>query len=250
VGGAQQSLSRKFDVPGREVSAPYELGQTTIVSFCLYGAYLRGEAYLATRQGSAAAAEFQRILDHPGVVTNEPISALAHLGLGRAYVLTGDTSRAKTACQDFLILWKETNPDIPVLKQAKAEYGKLAVAPMRQSSPAERTPQNCSPSSADICDVSKPDKRYASLYDWRVIMVGDATLSPRELAEHGVARVSHGPRPYLIAMKALEEAGARSECVMRTVRQKRIMAAWRRYAAQHPWTAGATAIPTSRCAHE
>jgi eukaryotic-like serine/threonine-protein kinase len=107
------------------VSAPYELGRTTIVSFCLYGVYLRGEAYLATNQGSAAAAEFQRILDHPGLVSNEPIGALAHLGLARAYALSGDTAKAKPAYQDFFALWKDADPDIPILKQAKAEYAKL-----------------------------------------------------------------------------------------------------------------------------
>jgi len=107
------------------VSSPYELGQTALISFCLYGVYLRGEAYLATKQGSAAAAEFQKILDHPGVVANEPIGALAHLGLGRAYVLMGDPSKAKAAYQDFLTLWKDADPDIPILKQAKTEYTKL-----------------------------------------------------------------------------------------------------------------------------
>jgi tetratricopeptide (TPR) repeat protein len=107
------------------VSAPYELGQATVVSFCLYGVYLRGEAFLATNQGSAAAAEFQRIIDHPGLVANEPIGALAHLGLGRAYVLMEDKSKGKSAYQDFLTLWKEADPGIPILKEAKAEYAKL-----------------------------------------------------------------------------------------------------------------------------
>jgi len=108
------------------VSAPFELGETTeVVNFCLYGVYLRGEAYLATKQGSAAAAEFQRILDHPGVVANEPIGALAHLGLGRAYLLIGETSKAKAAYQDFLTLWKDADPNIPILEQAKAECAKL-----------------------------------------------------------------------------------------------------------------------------
>jgi hypothetical protein len=79
----------------------------------------------ACRQGSEAAAEFQRILDHRGIVLNEPIGALAHLQIGRAYVLQGDTVKAKAAYQDFLTLWKDADPDIPVLKQAKAEYAKL-----------------------------------------------------------------------------------------------------------------------------
>jgi len=107
------------------VSAPYELGQATAVSFCLYGAYLRGEAYLATKQGSEAAAEFQKILVHPGIVANEPIGALAHLGLGRAYALTRDSRKAKPAYQDFLKLWKDADPNIPILQQAKAEYANL-----------------------------------------------------------------------------------------------------------------------------
>lgn len=86
---------------------------------------LRGEAYLAAHQGSAAAAEFQKILDHPGVVTNDPIGALAHLGLGRAYALSGDTAKAQAAYQDFLALWKDADPDIRILIAAKSEYAKL-----------------------------------------------------------------------------------------------------------------------------
>ena len=79
----------------------------------------------AARQGSAAAAEFQKILDHPGVVANEAIAALEHLGLARAYALSGDKAKAQTAYQDFLALWKDADPDIPILQQAKAEYAKL-----------------------------------------------------------------------------------------------------------------------------
>jgi tetratricopeptide (TPR) repeat protein len=107
-------------------AAPYELGQTNpVVSFCCYPVYLRGQAYLAMKQGSAAAAEFQKILDHPGVVENELTGALAHLGLGRAYVVTGDTTKARAAYQDFLALWKDADPGIPILQEAKAEYAKL-----------------------------------------------------------------------------------------------------------------------------
>ena len=76
-------------------------------------------------RGREAAAEFQKILDHRGIVLNEPIGALAHLQLGRAYVLQGDTSKARAAYQDFLSLWKAADPDIPIFKQAKAEYAKL-----------------------------------------------------------------------------------------------------------------------------
>jgi len=107
-------------------AAPYELGQTyAVVSFALYPAWLRGEAYLAAKRGPAAAAEFQKILDHPGVVVNDPIGALAHLGLGRAYALAGDSAKARTPYQDFFALWKSPDADIPILKQAVTEYAGL-----------------------------------------------------------------------------------------------------------------------------
>jgi serine/threonine protein kinase/Flp pilus assembly protein TadD len=109
-------------------SYPYELGMpsgNTTFGTNLYPVYVRGEAFLATRQGPRAAAEFQKILDWPGVVFNEPISALAHIGMARAYVMEGDTDEAKVAYQDFLTLWKDADPDIPILKEAKAEYAKL-----------------------------------------------------------------------------------------------------------------------------
>jgi serine/threonine protein kinase len=105
---------------------PYELGQTnTSFTFALYPVYLRGGAYLAAKQGAAAQGEFQKILDHYGAVGNQPIGALAHLGLARAYVLTGDIAKAKSAYQDFLTLWKGADPNIPILKEAKVEYAKL-----------------------------------------------------------------------------------------------------------------------------
>jgi DNA-binding winged helix-turn-helix (wHTH) protein/tetratricopeptide (TPR) repeat protein len=107
-------------------AAPYEFGgNLQTLTFVLYPVYLRGAAYLAAKQGTAAAAEFQKILDHPGVVRSEPIGALAQLELGRAYVLLGDQGKAKNAYTDFLTLWKDADPDIPLLKQAKAEYAKL-----------------------------------------------------------------------------------------------------------------------------
>jgi tetratricopeptide (TPR) repeat protein len=109
-------------------AVPYELGVSTSCIFTwtpMYPVFVRGEAYLAARQVNEAAAEFQKILDHAGVVINQPIGALAHLGLARAYVLKGDTARAKAAYQDFLTLWKDADPDIPVLQQANAEYVKL-----------------------------------------------------------------------------------------------------------------------------
>jgi serine/threonine protein kinase/tetratricopeptide (TPR) repeat protein len=106
--------------------APYELGSPVqSLTFALYPVYLRGEVYVAAHQGGAAAAEFQKILDHPGVVMNEPIGALAHLGLGRAYAISGDAAKAKGPYQDFLALWKDADPDIPILKEAKSEYAKL-----------------------------------------------------------------------------------------------------------------------------
>jgi len=107
---------------------PYELGRTTYSSYgwtAMYPVFVRGEAYLALHQGGEAAAEFQKILDHRGVVLNEPIGALAHLQIGRAYAMQGDTAKAKAAYQEFLTLWKEADPDIPIFKQAKAEYAKL-----------------------------------------------------------------------------------------------------------------------------
>jgi eukaryotic-like serine/threonine-protein kinase len=110
------------------VAAPYELGLPAVGFYNwpnLYPVYVRGEAYLGAHQGREAAAEFQKILDHRGVVLNEPIGALAHLQLGRAYALQGDTAKSRAAYQGFLTLWKDADPDIPILKQANAEYAKL-----------------------------------------------------------------------------------------------------------------------------
>jgi eukaryotic-like serine/threonine-protein kinase len=109
-------------------AARYELGRSTFSDYVwngLYPVFVRGGAYLAAHQGNEAAAEFQKILDHRGIVWNSPIGALAHLQLGRAYAMQGDTAKAKSAYQDFLTLWKDADPDIPILKQAKAEYVKL-----------------------------------------------------------------------------------------------------------------------------
>jgi len=112
-----------------QVAAPYELGcqGSGTVGFAgsLYPIYVRGEAYLAAHQGSEAAAEFQKILDHRGIVVSNPIGALAHLQIGRAYALSGDKAKSKSAYQDFLTLWKDADPDIPIFKEAKAEYEKL-----------------------------------------------------------------------------------------------------------------------------
>ena len=136
---AQLALDKKN--PGSALTAlqasPIELGQIQFIAniSCLYPTYVRGEAYLAAGQGSAAAAEFQKILDHSGIVWNCWTGALAHLGVARAYALQSRTSqaadadaarvRALAAYKDFLTLWKDADPDIPILKEAKAEYAKL-----------------------------------------------------------------------------------------------------------------------------
>jgi eukaryotic-like serine/threonine-protein kinase len=107
-------------------AAPYELGRAGNYGWtALYPVYVRGEAYLAAHKGAEAAVEFQKILDHRGIILNEPIGALAHLQLGRSYAIQGDTAKAKAAYQDFLTLWRDADPDIPVLIAAKAEYAKL-----------------------------------------------------------------------------------------------------------------------------
>jgi len=112
-----------------QVAVPYELGQprSTQTGFfgALYPIYARGQAYLAANQGAEAAREFQKILDHPGIMVGDPIGVLAHLQLGRAYAMQGDDAKARAACQDFLTLWKDADPDIPILREAKAEYAKL-----------------------------------------------------------------------------------------------------------------------------
>src|SRR4029077_4848289 len=137
---AQLALNRNNPAPAisaLQAASAIELGQIAFLAnlSCLYPAYIRGEAYLAAGQGSAAAAEFSRILDHSGIVWNCWTGALAHLGLARANALESSTAqgadadaarvRALAAYKDFLTLWKDADPDIPILKQAKAEYAKL-----------------------------------------------------------------------------------------------------------------------------
>jgi len=104
-----------------QTALPYELGTTG----GLYPVYVRGQAYLAAHQAMQASVEFQKILDHPGVVQNESIGALARLQLGRACARYGDTAKARSSYRDFLTLWNDADPDIPILKQAKLEYAKL-----------------------------------------------------------------------------------------------------------------------------
>jgi serine/threonine protein kinase/Flp pilus assembly protein TadD len=109
-----------------QASVPYELADPPpFSSGTMYPVYVRGQAYLGSANGALAAAEFQKILDHPGVIVNFPFSALSHLGLARARALSRNSAGARTAYQDFFALWKDADPDIPILKQAKAEYAKL-----------------------------------------------------------------------------------------------------------------------------
>ena len=112
-----------------QTTLPYELAANGLsFQHCLGGlhsAYLRGESLAAEHRYAAAAAEFQKILDHRGVVGVDPLGALAHLELGRTFALAGNTSKAKTAYREFLTLWKDADPGIPILNQAKAEYAKL-----------------------------------------------------------------------------------------------------------------------------
>jgi eukaryotic-like serine/threonine-protein kinase len=137
---AQVALGKKNPaaaLTALQAASPVELAEIGFVAniSCLYPTYVRGEAYLAAGQGSAAAAEFQKILDHNGIVWNCWTGALAHLGMARANALQSRTSqgadadaarvRALAAYKDFLTLWKDADPDIPILKEAKAEYAKL-----------------------------------------------------------------------------------------------------------------------------
>ena len=108
-----------------QVSTMIELASPTTSNVVLLPVYIRGEAFLMLHDGKAAAAEFQKFVDHRGLVTNFPWGAQARLGLARAYALQGDTAKAKAGYQDFLALWKDADPDLPVLDQAKAEYAKL-----------------------------------------------------------------------------------------------------------------------------
>ena len=111
--------------PGKAVEILQPVLAYDLANFRLLSAYERGQAYLMLKQGNEAAAEFQKLLDHPGVVLNSVLGALAHLQLGRAYAIAGDNSKARAVYQDFFALWKDADPDIPILKQAKAEYAKL-----------------------------------------------------------------------------------------------------------------------------
>ena len=132
---AQLALDRKD--PSKAIEAlktahPYELTPMD-GSNPLYSVFLRGQACLMARDGAGATAEFQKIIDHRGIVLNQIIGALAHLGLARAYALQGDPVKARTAYQDFFTLWKDADSDIPVLKQARAEFAKLLPARLQEA---------------------------------------------------------------------------------------------------------------------
>jgi len=112
-----------------QVAVPHELGIPPSSVGGLFGAlypiYFRGQAYLAGRRGAEAAAEFEKILAHPTIVISDPIGALARLQLGRAYVVAGDRAKAESSYRDFLALWRDADPDTPVLVEARVEYGRL-----------------------------------------------------------------------------------------------------------------------------
>jgi tetratricopeptide (TPR) repeat protein len=119
-GNARAALQMLQTVTPYELGSPPPMGLAT-----LYPVYLRGQAYLLAHEGEAAAGEFQKILDHPYLVLNFPLHPLSRLQAGRAQAMTGDRAQAARAYQDFLALWKDADADIPVLKQARAEYTRL-----------------------------------------------------------------------------------------------------------------------------
>jgi tetratricopeptide (TPR) repeat protein len=120
----RQDPSRAIDL--LKVASTIELSDLTgNLAIFMSPAYVRGEAYLTLHDGYRAAAEFQKFIEHRGLVVTFPWGALARLGLARAYAFEGETAKARTAYQDFLTLWKDADPGIPILKEAKAEYAKL-----------------------------------------------------------------------------------------------------------------------------
>ena len=129
--------------------SPIDIGTTgwhgEFVQLSLYPIYVRGQSYLAAHRGPEAAAEFQKILDHRGIVFNEPIGALAHLGLARTYALTGNKAGSQAQYDQFFAVWKDADPDVPVLRQAKVEYTKLALNPNRHAAHKLRSLAESSP---------------------------------------------------------------------------------------------------------
>jgi tetratricopeptide (TPR) repeat protein len=125
--GSSEDVGAADSIDALQAAAPYELGSASRGGFdpSFYPIYVRGEAYLARLQGNEAAATFQKVIDYRGVVQDGPIGALAHLELGRAYAMQAESVKARAAYNDFFTLWKDADPDIPILKEAKAEYAKL-----------------------------------------------------------------------------------------------------------------------------
>jgi eukaryotic-like serine/threonine-protein kinase len=119
-GNSQEAVDALYPLSSHERVIPFDW-----IAPYMVPAYIRGEAHLALHQVADAVADFHMIIDNAGLVGNSTVGALAHLGLGRAYAMQGDAAKAKAAYQDFLTLWKDADPDIPILKQAKAEYAKL-----------------------------------------------------------------------------------------------------------------------------
>ena len=135
-----------------QVAVPHELGAPRTLFGALYPVYVRGEGYLAAHQGAEAAAEFEKILKHRGIVQSDPVGAVARLQLGRAFALSGDKTKAKAAYQDFLTLWKDADPDIPILQQANVEYAKLQVATvaLATTTPGHRRPRHACLAKPDL----------------------------------------------------------------------------------------------------
>jgi len=117
-----------------QTALPYEMAPPGVTFYGFFGglypAYVRGEAYLAAKRGTAAAAEFQKVIDHPGIVFADPVGVLAHLQLGRAYAVTDDQAKSKSAYEDFFALWKDADPDIALLKKTRVEYARLQAPPI------------------------------------------------------------------------------------------------------------------------
>jgi predicted Zn-dependent protease len=127
---ARALLSLQRNQPAQAIAAlesakPYELGADRRLFGSYWAIFVRGDAYLHSHDGANAAIEYQKILDHRGIDPTSPSFSLSRLGLARAYALQGDTAKAKAAYQDFFALWKDADPDVPILKSAKAEYEKL-----------------------------------------------------------------------------------------------------------------------------
>jgi eukaryotic-like serine/threonine-protein kinase len=111
-------------IEGLQAAAPYELASSGGTS-AMYAVFVRGEAYVRAHEGRAAAAEFQKIIDHPGISGSSPVGPLARLGLAQAFAVAGDAAKSRTAYQDFFALWKDADPDLPILVEAHKQYKAL-----------------------------------------------------------------------------------------------------------------------------